>query len=234
MGKSYSETVVLKLGGSLIVPNGGLDIKYIEKFYNFLTKQIAEKNRRFFLFTGGGMLARHYRDAGVAVTGNKLPMEELDWLGTHATRLNAQLFRTIFRDIAHPYIIFNYDTIQKTEKPLIVAGGWKPGWSTDYCAATLAQDYNVKTIVKMSNADHVYDKDPRKYKDAKPFNTMTWDEYLNTIGDDWKPGRSVPIDPVGAKLARDNGVKVIYLHGSDLENVTRALNGKKFVGTTIE
>lgn len=230
---SYKETIVLKLGGSLIVPNGGLDIKYIKQFYNFIRQQVASKKRRFIILIGGGVLSRHYRDAGASITGHELPIEDLDWLGIHATRLNAHLFRTIFRDLAYQRIIKKYEFIQKTEKPIIIAAGWKPGWSTDYDTVILAQDYNIKKIIKMSNVDHVYDKNPSIYKDAKPLDSISWREYRGMVGDKWMPGKHDPFDPIAAKLASEVKIKVIYLDGRSIENVEKALDGKKFVGTVI-
>lgn len=229
----YKETIVLKLGGSLIYPNGGLDIPYIKKFYNFTRKQVAEKKRRFLIIIGGGLLSRAYRDAGAEITEHELLPNDLDWLGIHATRLNAHLIRTIFRDIAHPVVTDNYDIILKTDKPIMIAAGWKPGWSTDYGAAILAQDYNSKIILKLSNVSHVFDKDPRKFKDAKAFEKISWKEYADLIGKEWIPGTHCPFDPVATKAAADSGIKVIYLDGRDFENVGKALDGKKFVGTTI-
>src|SRR3989344_3349568 len=102
MKKTYSDTIIIKLGGSLIVPNGGLDVEYIKRFQALIRKQIAEKNRRFFLFIGGGRLSRHYRDAGAEVTGHKLPPEELDWLRPPATRPQAQHLPPNFLEHAHP------------------------------------------------------------------------------------------------------------------------------------
>lgn len=229
----YKETVVIKLGGSLIYPNGGLDIQYIKNFYNFIRRQVAEKKRRFFILIGGGELARHYRDAGAEITGHELAPNDLDWLGIHATRLNAHLFRTIFRDLAYPVIIKKYEFIQKPDKPIVIAAGWKPGWSTDYGAAILAQDYRIDTIIKMSNVDYIYDKDPRKYSDAKPYEKLSWKKYREMNGEEWKPGNHVPLDPMAAKLASEIKIKVLYVNGKNIENLGKALDGKKFVGTII-
>lgn len=229
----YKETVVLKLGGSLIYPNGGLDIQYIKKFYNFIRKQVAEEKRRFFIVIGGGQLSRHYRDAGAEITGHELPIEDLDWLGIHATRLNAHLFRTIFRDLAYSRIVKKYDFIQKPDKPIVIAAGWKPGWSADYDAVILAQDYGIKTIIKMSNTNYVYDKDPKKSKDAKAFKEISWKDYRAIVGDKWTPGKHSPLDPIAAKLASELEIKVLYVNGKNIENVGKALDGKKFVGTVI-
>lgn len=230
----YKEAIVLKLGGSLIVPNGGLDVPYIKKFCLFIRKQVAEKNRRFFIIIGGGQLSRHYRDAGAVITGHELPSEDLDWLGIHATRLNAHLFRTIFRDLAYSRIVKKYDFIQKPDRPIVIAAGWKPGWSADYDAVILAQDYGIKTIIKMSNTDYVYDKDPKKSKDAKPFRKISWKDYRAIVGDKWTPGRHSPFDPLAAKLASELETKVFYLNGKDLNNLGKAIDGREFKGTTIE
>jgi uridylate kinase len=229
----YKETIILKLGGSLIFPNGGLDTDYIKKFYNFIRHQIAEKKRRFFIIIGGGLLSRTYRDAGAKITEHELIPNDLDWLGIHATRLNAHLFRTIFRDLAHPVVTDNYDIILKTDKPIMIAAGWKPGWSTDYGAAILAQDYNSKIIVKMGNVSHVFDKDPKKFKNAKKYEKISWNEYRNIVGKKWAPGTHSPFDPVAAKIAADLRIKVAYLDGRDFENVAKAIDRKKFVGTVI-
>lgn len=234
MVNGYKETIIIKLGGSLIVPNGGLDVPYIKKFYTFIRKQVSRKKRRFFILIGGGVLSRRYRDAGAEITGRELTGEDLDWLGIHATRLNAHLFRTIFRDLAHPNIIKKYEFVQKPEKPIVIAAGWKPGWSTDYDAVILSQDYNIKTIIKMSNTDYVYDKDPKTHKDAKPFETISWKDYRLMVGDKWIPGIHAPFDPIAAKLASELNIRVFYLDGKDLTNVEKAIDGEKFVGTIIE
>jgi uridylate kinase len=96
----------------------------------------------------------------------ELTEEDLDWLGIHATRLNAHLVRTIFQDLAHPNIIEHYEYIRKPSEPVIVAAGWKPGWSTDYCASLLCEDYHVRTVINLSNVQQVYDKDPNEYSDG--------------------------------------------------------------------
>jgi uridylate kinase len=229
----YGETYIIKLGGSLIVPAEGIATTYLRQFQLFIRKQVEEHRRRFFIFVGGGLVARQYRDAGKAIVGHELTDEDLDWLGIHATRLNAHLLRTVFRDLAHPVIIKDYSIIQKPEKPVVIAAGWKPGWSTDYPAAILAQDYRVKTIFKLSNTDYIYDKDPRIYRDARPFKQLSWNDYRAMIEEKWSPGSHAPFDPIAAKLASELDLKVFYLNGLHLDNFARALNGEPFVGTTI-
>lgn len=231
----YTERYILSVGGSLIVPHAGIDTEFLHKFNTFIRSKLAENNKRqFFLVVGGGTTARTYRDAGEKVVGHELTRDDLDWLGIHATRLNAQLMRTIFRDIAHPYIIKHYEIIRKVTEPVIVAAGWKPGWSTDYDSILLCEDYGVKTIINMSNIDQVYDKDPKNNSDAKPIGKISWGDFRTIVGDEWIPGMNAPFDPIASQKAQELGVRVIVLNGKNLENLDKCIKGESFIGTVIE
>lgn len=226
-------TLVLSLGGSLVVPNGGIDSKFLAEFNKFIRNQISSKKRRFFITVGGGGTTRHYQEAARTVRGQELTDADIDWLGLHATRLNGQLLRTIFVDIADPRVIKHYEIILKIDKPVIIAAGWKPGWSTDYCAVTLCQDYGLKSVINVTNVDQVYDKDPKKFPDAKPLIDVTWKKYRAIAGDKWTPGMNIPFDPIASKLAQELGVTVKILNGNNLDNLACAMDGKSFIGTTI-
>jgi uridylate kinase len=225
---------VISVGGSLIVPNTGIDTKFLNELNTFIRSQLAKHpNRQFFLVIGGGAVARHYRDAGVQVLHRELTPDDLDWLGIQATRLNAQLIRSVFQDIAHPNIIRNYDIIRKPKESVVVAAGWKPGWSTDYCAILLCEDYGAKKVINISNVQQVYDKDPNEYKDAKPYSAISWKSFRAMVGDKWTPGLHTPFDPIAAKSAEDLDVSVVVV-GKDFSNIESYLEGKEFLGTVIE
>lgn len=228
------QAYILSLGGSLIVPNGGIDTQYLIKFNRFIRKQISSKKRRFFIVAGGGSITRHYQKAASQVLKSSIASEDLDWIGIHVTRLNAHLIRVIFRDIAHSHVIKHYEIIRKADEPVVVAAGWKPGWSTDYCAITLCQDYNVGVVLNLTNVDQVYDKDPKKYNDAKPIKSISWRDYRKMAGDKWIPGMNLPFDPIASKLASDLGVTVKILNGKNFENLESALDNRPFLGTTIK
>ena len=225
---------VLSLGGSLIVPNGGIDTQFLSEFNHFIRHQISSKKRRFFIVVGGGATTRHYQLAANTVRGEEIVDEDLDWLGIHATRLNAHMLRVIFRDLAHSHVVKHYEIIRKATEPVVIAAGWKPGWSTDYCAVTLCQDYGIHSLINMTNIDYVYDKDPRKYKDAKLFKHMSWKDVRKLVGDKWIPGMHAPFDPIAAKLAQELGIVVKVVDGRNIKNLGNALDGKSFIGTTIE
>lgn len=235
MTTTKRDRIIISVGGSLIVPNGGISIDFLTKFNKFIRSQLARKpDSQFFLVIGGGATARHYRDAGTDVVGHELPVEDLDWLGIHATRLNAHLIRTIFRDIAHPVIIDDYEIIRKAKESVVVASGWRPGWSTDYCATLLCEDYNVETVLNLSNINKLYDKDPNKYSDAKPIDKISWTDFANLVGTKWSPGMHAPFDPIATKKATELGITAVILSGNDFENLEKYFSGEEFVGTVIE
>lgn len=232
---SKKNKIVLSLGGSLVAPEGGINVSFLKEFNAFIRRNLKENpDWQFFIVVGGGTVAREYRDAGREVLGHELTPDDLDWLGIHATRLNAQLIRTIFMDIAHPYVLKHYEIIRKVEESVIVGSGWKPGWSTDFCATLVCEDYNVQKIVNMSNIKAAYDKDPREYPDAKMIDRCTWSEFCGLVGDEWSPGMNAPFDPVAARHAQELGLTAVILDGRDLDNLQNYLNDRKFTGTVIE
>lgn len=235
MSNGGKDRVVISVGGSLIVPNGGIDTQFLMNLNKFIRAQLAKnKKRQFFLVVGGGSTARHYRDAAADVLGHEVTDDDKDWIGIHATRLNAHLVRTIFRDIAHPFIIKHYEIIRRVEESVIVAAGWKPGWSTDFDSILLCEDYGVREVINLSNIDKVYDKDPKQFPDAKPIDKTTWAKFRKIVGDKWIPGINAPFDPVAAKKAQELKVKVVVMNGYDFDNLENYFNGKKFSGTVIE
>ncbi len=226
-----AKPIIISLGGSLVIPNGGMDTKFLSDFNIFIRAKIAE-NWRFFIVVGGGATARHYIEEAKQVVGN-ITDWDLDYLGIHATRLNAHLLRTIFQDVAHPRIIANYDKkIENLRSPVVIAAGWKPGFSTDFCAVTLGRDYEAKTVINMSNITQVYDKDPQQFPDARPIPKISWEEFSKLVGNKWNPGSNLPFDPVATKLAKELAISV-YVIGKDLGNLDNILKGQEFLGTVI-
>lgn len=225
------EVIVMSVGGSLIYNEEGLNIPFLKSLNKFIRNNLI--NRKFFLVIGGGKISRRYQHAAKSIIGNILDTD-IDWLGIHSTHLNAHLVRTIFHDIASPRIIENYDkTNIDDSSSVIIAAGWKPGWSTDYCATLIARDHQAKTIFNLTNIDWVYEEDPNKNVDAKPIKMMDWESYCAMVGDKWKPGLNVPFDPIASKLAKEIGATVIIANGHNFKNLTHILYGGAYKGTTI-
>jgi uridylate kinase len=229
MNYKFSKTVVVALGGSIVHPDG-IDTRFLKNFKKFLAPYL-KNGTRFVLVLGGGALARRFQNAAQEVA--KVNDEDKDWIGIHATRLNAHLLRTVFRDVANPVIIDARSKIARLRYPVTVAAGWHPGWSTDYVALQIAADLKVKEVVIAGKPDHVYEKDFVKYPDAKSFASLSWRNYGKLIPKKWKPGLHAPIDPVGAALAARENLKAIVLDGRDLKNFGALLKGKEFKGTIV-
>jgi uridylate kinase len=220
---------VISLGGSLIVPDE-IGIGFLKQFRKLILKFLPQ--RQFFIICGGGRTARNYQNAVRKIV--RLTRDDLDWLGIHSTRLNAHLLRTIFRDAAHPRVLNHPGLNYLARESVVLAGGWKPGWSTDYVAVRLAQSYGAKEILNLTNVDCLYDRDPYKFKNAKPIYKISWREFRKIVGDQWDPGSNLPFDPVGARLAEKLNISVALLNGLKLKNLERYLSNKSFIGTVIK
>ncbi len=231
-----TQTIILSLGGSLIVPKTGIDSLFLKNFRALILRQL-KKNKRFIIVTGGGNTARVYQDAVARVT--KLTHDDMDWLGIHATRLNAHLIKTIFRKYAHPRINKNPRTKEDLKKHfqkgegIMVTAGWRPGWSTDYVATILAERFKARSVINLSNIDYAYTKDPKKFKDAKKIKKIAWKDFRKIVGNKWRPGLNMPFDPIASKKAEELGLRVVIVNGKKYKNLENCLNEKNFKGTLI-
>jgi uridylate kinase len=229
MKNIIKKPIIISLGGSLLVPEM-IDVVFIKRFARLIRALVA-KGYRFVLITGGGRTARNYQIAAGKIC--ELHDEDLDWLGVHATRINAHLVRTIFHDLSHPRIIKRPKEPLSWKEPILVAAGWKPGFSTDYDAVLLADQVGADTIINLSNIDYVYSSDPKADSGAKPLKSISWSAYRQLIPTAWKPGLSSPFDPIASKTAQKAGLNVKVVGGSDLSNLRHAIVGTAFRGTLI-
>ncbi len=222
---------VISLGGSVAFPEK-INIAFIRAFYLFIKKEI-KKGNKFIVVSGGGDITRKYQQAAGKIS--RVSNEDKDWIGIHATRLNAHLLRTIFKREANPFVFDNRFKITKFGRySLIIASGWRPGWSTDYVAVQIAADFKLKLVINLSKAAYVYTADFQKFPEAKPIEKISWKNYLNLIPKKWVPGLNVPVDPIAAKLAARKKIEVIVAGGEDLNNLKNILKGKHFEGTVLE
>ncbi len=215
----------------MIVTEQGIDTNFLADFRKILLQEI-KRGRRFVLTVGGGMTARQYMRAAARVLD--VTDDDRDWLGIHATRLNAHLLRTVFRDVAHPVVVKNpMRAIRAWKEPVLLAAGWRPGRSTDDIAVRMAKKVQAQTVINVSNVAQVFDRDPHTHADAVPFTRMSWRQFREIVGEVWDPGANVPFDPVAAKYAHRHGIEVRMVSGKDLEAMRRAIAGQSFTGTII-
>jgi uridylate kinase len=227
------ELTVISVGGSIIAPQE-VDTRFLAEFNRQLRQYLTEdRNRKVILVCGGGAPARIWQNAAKEVL-KKGENSDLDWIGIRATHLNGQLVRTIFSDLCtDPLVTDPTDAFISFGGQVLVAAGWKPGFSSDNDAVLLAQRFGGKRIVNLSNIEKVYTDDPRKNPDAKPLDQVSWEDFRTIVGDTWVPGKNTPFDPVASQKASQLGMQVICAKGSDIGNTMAILRHEPFVGTTI-
>jgi uridylate kinase len=229
METSTKNWTVISLGGSLICPDR-VDADYVREFVALIKKEI-EKGGHFAIITGGGRVAREYRDALLG-TGESDP-DMLDWMGIAATRYNAELLRLAFGALAESAIFMDPNTPTLTGKSVLVGGGYTPGHSSDGSAVALAKALGATKLVNLSNIDYVYTADPRKDPTATPIKTSNWTDFRKLLPESWDPGLNAPFDPVAARMAEEMGLEVAVMNGKNIENLGAYIEGREFIGTVI-
>jgi len=221
---------IISLGGSLIAPDE-IDVNFLRSFHQALLR--ASLRNRFLIIPGGGGTARHYQK--VAKELGKVSNDDLDWIGIAANILHSNFLRAIFGKYAHPEIVELNSKLQNIKKSIAIArGGLKPGGTSDSTAVKFAEKFGVKTIINLTNVAGVYDRDPRKFKNAKLIPRMTWVQLKSQFGNGRIPGRHMPFDSSAAALAKKLKLKVAIIDGSNLKNFENFLSGKNFNGTVIQ
>ncbi len=224
---------ILSVGGSIVAPEKP-DVAFIKSFHEAVTEYLAEDNRyQLVCIIGGGSPARQYQKAYREITAGKGNADQQDWIGIMATRLNAELLKGIFGNYCREPVVTDPTSITSFKGRILIAAGWKPGFSTDNDSVLLAENLGAATVINLSNIAHVYSADPKKDPSAVPLELLTWTEMRKLVGDTWIPGRNVPFDPVATRKAAELGLTVITAEGRDIPNLKKILRGQDFRGTTI-
>ena len=222
------KTIVISLGGSVVVPEK-INVPFLKDFVSLIKLSLSSFS--FIIVVGGVSVCRMY-NTGAKELGVTDP-EDLDKMGIRTTHVNAELIRSIFSADAYKDIITNPTKKIRTKKSILVAGGWKPGRSTDDDAVHLAHLYGAGTVINITNTDYLYNKNPATNKDAQKIEHASWKTLQSLVGTEWKPGMNVPFDPVATKLASELKLKLIII-GPDVQNLRNVLENKKFKGSVVE
>ena len=226
-------TTVLSLGGSIVAPEGP-DPAFLASFIALVREHLAiDPERRLILVVGGGGPARAWQRAFREAGGPAEDHEAQDWIGVMATRLNAQLVKALLGPLSPQDVITDPSSLSIFMGRVLIAAGWKPGFSTDYDAVLLAERFGADRVLNLSNVAKVYTADPRVDPSARPIDAISWAGFKAIVGEEWSPGKNVPFDPVATRKAAELGLSVVCAAGRDLDNLRRILEGESFVGTTI-
>lgn len=220
--------IVISLGGSLINP-GKIDYNFLKQFKKTILKL---KEHKFILVTGGGKIARDYINA-LRKEGLNDNIQSL--IGIKTTKLNAMLVSNFLNlHILIPDSLIDLSKMMK-EHRVIVCGalGYNPGMTTDGSAADIARWWKADVFINMTNVKGLYNKDPKKFKDAKFIPEISFDDFLKRVNKiKFRAGQHFVLDQSGARIITKYKIKTIILQG--IKNLENCVNGRKFVGTIID
>lgn len=224
---------VLSVGGSIVVPQQP-DEAFLRDFASHIRGWLGiSADRKLILVVGGGGPARVYQKVYRNIAGDTSSTEAADWIGIMATRLNAQLLKALFADMCPNPVVYDPTAVELFSGQILIAAGWKPGFSTDNDAVLLAERFSAQRVINLSNIEQVYTDDPKKNPDAKPIETISWEDFIQLVGTEWVPGKNTPFDPVASLRAQKAGIQVICAAGTDLNNLDNILHNRPYKGTTI-
>ncbi len=218
---------VISLGGSIIVPEK-VDVSFLKKFKQLVLKL---KEYHFVICTGGGAIARDYISA---LEKERLNEYTQDLLGIEVTRLNAKLVASFIQD-CNQEIPATLEGVKEmlTRHRIVVCGGLSPGRTSDGTTASIADYLDAKELINITNVSGLYDKDPRKNKNAKLIKHVSHYEFAKIIAKvKQKPGMHFVLDDIAAEICRNAEIKVVILKG--VENLEKYLKQRTFTGTVID
>ncbi|UCE95639.1 MAG: UMP kinase [Candidatus Bathyarchaeota archaeon] len=221
--------IVIRIGGSVVASPTNPEL--LNQYANLL-KELRKKGCKTITVVGGGSLAREF-----IKIGEQLGVDEKaqDWLAIHVSRLYALLFILMLGKNATKSVptLVNEAVRALKEGKIVVMGGLKPGMTTDSVAAQIALETNAHLLVKATDQNGIYNKDPRKHKNAIKLDEITFQDLGQVLRQDYhKAGIHQVLDPVAAKMLQKSRIKTVVVNGYNPRNIQYAIEGKK-IGTTI-
>ena len=226
---SQFKRILLKISGESLVGESsfGLDFKTVNNIANEI-KEVFESKHQICLIIGGGNIYRGIKGASEGVDRSTS-----DYMGMLATMINALLMQSALEkidvptrvqtaismsQIAEPYI--RRKAIRHLEKNRIVifaAGTGNPFFTTDTAAALRASEMNCSLIIKATKVDGIYDKDPKKNKEAQFFEKISYIDILNK--------NLRVMDSTAISLAKESKIPIIITNLNTKYSILNAIRG---------
>jgi uridylate kinase len=221
---------VLRIGGSVVA--SPVNPSLIRE-YGVMLADLRKRGHEFVVVVGGGKLAREFIAAAKDIGLDEPSQDEI---AISVSRVFAQLvLKKLGRDGCRTVPSTLREASEYlTEGKVVVMGGLKPGMTTDTVAALVAEEVGASLIVKASDLDGVYDKDPKEHSDAVKFDRLTFEDLPKIfLEGKHRAGIHQIIDPEAVKILARSRIPVVVVNGFKVRNVLWAVEGKS-VGTLIE
>lgn len=200
--------------------------------YVQLLKDLKRKGYEVAAVVGGGSLSRELIQTAKAM-GLSEPCQ--DEVAISVSRVVAQLLALRLGKLGSlPVPTTIEDAAEWFEKgKIVVMGGLKPGMTTDTVAALLGERVHADLLVKATDQEGVYDRDPRKFSGAHKLDSLSFDDLSKLFeANRHRAGIHQVIDPEAVRILRKRRLKTVVVNGVKPENVLLAVKGEK-VGTVI-
>ena len=230
MPKNKINRILLNLSGEALMGDDsyGIKLSVVDRIAMDI-KNLSKKKIDICIVIGGGNIFR-----GLAASADGMDRAQADYMGMLATVLNSLALQNALekinvdtrvmsalpiQSICETYI--RRRAIRHMEKGRIVicaAGTGNPYFSTDTAAALRAAELTCDVIYKATQVDGIYNKDPKKFKNAKKYDKISYKKYLN---DNLKV-----MDSSAISVAKDNNIPIIVFSISEKDCLIRTYVGK--------
>jgi len=229
--------VLLKISGEGFCPEGGFGIEATE-LENIANQciEVARMGVQLAIVVGGG---NFIRGATFAEDGH-IPRATADYMGMLSTVLNAVALQETIEKFGQPARVMSAISVHSIAEPFIrrrairhlekgrivilAAGTGNPFFTTDTCAALRATEIGADVLLKATKVDGIYDMDPKKHKEAKLFNKISYEHVLNA--------KLRVMDLTAITLAMERSIPLVVFNLKTPGNIARVLRGEN-IGTKI-
>jgi|TARA_B110000093_G_C12940223_1_gene397622 uridylate kinase len=230
MSKTKTNRILLKLSGEALMgdDNYGIKLSVVDRIALDI-KNLSKKKIDICIVIGGGNIFR-----GLSASAEGMDRAQADYMGMLATVLNSLALQNALEKISVDTRVMSALPIQSIcetyirrkairhmEKGRIVicaAGTGNPYFSTDTAAALRAAELSCDAIYKATQVDGIYNKDPKKFKNAKKYDKISYKKYLN---DNLKV-----MDSSAITVAQDNSIPIIVFSIAENNCLIKTYNGK--------
>jgi uridylate kinase len=222
--------IVLRIGGSVVA--SPLNAELIGEYADLL-KDLRKGGHEIAVVVGGGVLAREFIKAAKSLRLNERAQDEI---AISVSRVYAQLLLKGLGESACKNVPLTVEGAADClrEGRIVVMGGLKPGMTTDTVAALIVEKIKADLLIKATDQEGIYDRDPREYSDAVKLERLRFEDLSRVFAEDkHKAGIHQIIDPEAVRILMRTKVRVVVVNGFKPENVLGVIEGRQ-IGTTID
>lgn len=220
---------VISLGGSRIINDEKIDVKFIQKFKKTI---LMNKKDKFIVVTGGGSTARKYIKA---LKKLKKSIKTQSKEGIAITRMHARFISKILGKKSNLTLPQTYKKIGNLllKNKVVVCGAlrYEKKNTSDGTAAGIAAHFKTP-FINITNISGVYTSDPTKNKSAKFIKNISWEKFNKQASKiKYSAGQHFVLDQSASKIILQKKIPTYILN--DLNSLPQIFKGKSFSGTLI-